>query len=78
MTAPKFDECYCGCPEPTKGHFATEGGHDSRAASMLHFLKWGTTDMATILREEGFAPDMRNLTEEAERAGWKKKTPRAS
>jgi hypothetical protein len=73
MNAPKVGSCYCGCGRPTRGHFADEGGHDAKAASMLHFVKYGTTNMADILREEDFGPDGRNLTEVAKAAGWKRK-----
>jgi hypothetical protein len=74
--APKTGLCYCGCRLPTGGYFATNEGHDGQAASMLHFLKWGTTNIAEILREEGFGPgpENRNLRAEATAAGWK---PRA-
>ena len=76
MEAPKTGECYCGCGKPTKRYFADEGGHDLRAAAMLHFVKYGTSDMAEILREEDYGPDGRNLTEIAEAAGWKRKGSR--
>jgi hypothetical protein len=68
--APKFGICYCGCGDATKSHFSSDGGHDLRAASMLRFIKYGTSDIAEILRQEGYGPDGRNLTEAAREAGW--------
>jgi hypothetical protein len=40
---------------------------------MLHFLKWGTTDIAEILRAEGYGPEPgdKKLRDEATAAGWK-------
>jgi hypothetical protein len=70
MTAPKTGECYCGCGTPTEGHF--EGGHDLKATAMLHFVKYGTTSMAAILREEGFGPEGENLVEKAKARGYQR------
>jgi hypothetical protein len=59
--------------EATDRYFATGKGHDGQAASMLHFLKWGTTDIAEILRAEGYGPEPgdKKLRDEATAAGWK-------
>jgi hypothetical protein len=73
MSAPKVDKCYCGCDKPTKGYFASEGGHDAKAASMLHFVTWGTSDVAAILHDLGYGPDGENLEAKASAAGWKSK-----
>jgi len=72
MRAPKTGECYCGCGKPTKSYFAEEGGHDLKAAAMLHFIKYGTTNMAAILHEEGFGPEGENLTEKAKARGYQR------
>jgi hypothetical protein len=69
-SAPKFGTCYCGCGDDTNGHFSKEGGHDAPATAMLRFIKYRTTDIAEILRREGFGPDGLNLTEVAQEAGW--------
>jgi hypothetical protein len=76
ISAPKVGTCYCGCGKTTGGYFATGEGHDGQAASMLHLLKWGTTNIAEILLSEGYGPgpDDRNLRAEAEAAGWKPKS----
>ncbi len=59
----------CGCGRDTGSYFYT--GHDGRAASMLHFLKWGTTDVAAILAKEDFGPTgTKNLEEVAIAQGW--------
>lgn len=78
MNVPKLGSCYCGCGETTKGHFADSGGHDARAASMLHLLLWGTTNIAEILHEKGYGPgpDDKNLEAEARAVGWKPKNER--
>lgn len=70
---PKTGICYCGCGLSTDRYFATGKGHDGQAASMLHFLKWGTTDIAEILRAEGYGPEPgdKKLRDEATAAGWK-------
>ena len=68
MNAPKAGVCYCGCGQATDRHFVT--GHDLAAVSMLHFLKWDTTDMAAILREEGYGPHGEYLRQAAELSGW--------
>jgi hypothetical protein len=36
-TPPKVGTCYCGCGEPTRGHFAQ--GHDGRALALLQALR---------------------------------------
>jgi hypothetical protein len=74
MNVPKEGTCYCGCGERTGGYFAT--GHDGRAASMLHHLIWGTTNIAEILysKDYGPGPDGKNLEAEALAAGWKPKS----
>jgi hypothetical protein len=62
----KVGTCYCGCGETTKGHFADSGGHDAKAASMLHFVTWGTTNMAAILRDFGYGPGPNDKNLEAD------------
>ena len=71
MSAPKVGTCYCGCGRSTKRHFAT--GHDGRAASMLHLITWGSTDVAAILHDLGYGPDGENLEAKAKAKGWKSK-----
>jgi hypothetical protein len=67
-TTPKTGECYCGCGTSTDRHFAA--GHDLVAASMLHFLLFGTTNMAETLVSEEYGPGAKNLRDEAMAKGW--------
>jgi hypothetical protein len=72
--APKTGKCYCGCDRDTDRHFYR--GHDLAAASMFHLLKFGTTDVAEILRDAGYGPFGDSLREAAEAEGWKSSTGR--
>jgi len=66
MDTPKTGSCYCGCGEPTKGHFVP--GHDGRAKAWLKDLGHEPT-VAQLVRLFGYGPGGRNLSEAAERAG---------
>jgi len=66
ITAPKTSTCYCGCGQPTQGHWVP--GHDRQAETWLDKLE-GPDTIAQRVLLAGYGPSGRNLRQAAREAG---------